>query len=50
VLLPPVTPAERLASGRRVDLAIAIATHLAGHDGLSDDEFVGLFARGRAAR
>jgi hypothetical protein len=53
VLLPPpapLPPAVRVAAGRRLDLAVAIEIHLSGHDGLSDGEFVDLFARGRAAR
>jgi hypothetical protein len=33
----------------RVNLAVAIASHLAGGDGLSDDEFAILFATGRAS-
>ncbi len=33
---------------RRVDLAQAIERHLAGRDGLSDEEFARVFARSRA--
>lgn len=44
---PPLPPAARVAARRRLDLAVAIETHLAGHDGMTDDEFVDLFALGR---
>ena len=42
----PCPPAPR----RAVDLAAAIERHLSGGDGLSDEEFLRVFARGAAAR
>jgi hypothetical protein len=52
VLLPPAAAvtAARARQGvpaRRVNLAFAIETHLAGRDGLTEPEFVTLFAGGR---
>jgi type IV secretory pathway protease TraF len=52
VLLPPPTVAAvaQARAGRvppRIDLAVAIAAHLAGEDGLTGEEFVSLFALGR---
>ena len=52
VLLPPAAAgvAARARQGlavARVNLAHAIETHLAGRDGLSEDDFVSLFACGR---
>ena len=51
---PPVRPALRLLAPppvptRPVNLALAIERHLAGHDGLSPEEFVRIFS-GCAAR
>ncbi len=42
-------PRERRAQ-ERVNLAVAVERHLEGADGLSDDEFLTFYARGRRLR
>lgn len=41
-------PHPPLGRRPRVDLAVAIERHLAGADGLSREQFLSLYARGRA--
>jgi hypothetical protein len=49
VLLPGGTRVPQSLAPPRVNLALAIEAHLAGGDGLTDDEFVLLFATGHAS-
>ena len=43
-------PAAQVRRGpQRIDLAVAIERHLAGQDGLSDEQFAVLYATGRPA-